>query len=171
MTSHEPEAVLITGTFGCGKSATGAEMADMLEKLGVRYALLDLDYLAWGYPGSDDDDEHLMMLKNLVPVVRNYADVGVRRFILAGSIRTPAEFDSLRTALAMPLRIVRLDLPARVIESRLASDPTTGRRDDFRRALAWIAAGEAVGLEDVVVSTEPPVQEVAAQILGWLAWR
>ena len=47
----ESRAVLLTGLFGTGKSSVAIEMADVLEKRGVPYALIDLDYLCWGEPG------------------------------------------------------------------------------------------------------------------------
>jgi hypothetical protein len=63
---REVDAVLITGVYGSGKSSVGAEVADVLEKQGERYGLLDLAFLAWGYPGVDREGaEHHMMLENL----------------------------------------------------------------------------------------------------------
>ena len=38
------EAVLITGVFGSGKSSVAAELADLLEREGLSYAALDLDW-------------------------------------------------------------------------------------------------------------------------------
>src|SRR5262245_41809878 len=112
MSASALEAVLLTGAFGVGKSAVAAEIADALERLGVRYAMLDLDYLAWGYPGSDEDGaEFDMLLRNLEPVLSNYLSVGVRRVVLAGTIHAPQELAGLRAALPMPLRVVRLTVP------------------------------------------------------------
>ena len=50
------EAVLITGLFGSGKSSVAVEMADILEKRGVRYAVVDLDWLSWGWAGGDEEE-------------------------------------------------------------------------------------------------------------------
>ena len=44
----EPQAVLITGLFGTGKSSVAIEMADVLEQRGLRYAVIDLDWLCVG---------------------------------------------------------------------------------------------------------------------------
>jgi hypothetical protein len=165
------EAVLVTGVFGSGKSSVAAEMADVLEKGGDPYAYVDLDFLAWGYPGSDDEGaEHQMMLKNLAPVLANYLAAGVRFFILAGSIGDQSKLDGLKRELRMPLRVVRLLVPLEEIEKRLRSDITSGRQDDLRSAAAQIAGSEGVGIEDLAVSNDGPVRLVAVQILEWLEW-
>jgi energy-coupling factor transporter ATP-binding protein EcfA2 len=166
------EAVLITGPYGSGKSSVAAEIADVLEKRREPYAYLDLDFLAWGYPGSDEEGaEHRMMLKNLAPVLANYLAAGVRVFVLAGSIRDRSELDGLEAVLRMPLRVVRLVVSLGEIEARLATDVTSGRRDDLRRAATQIAASEGVGLEGLTLPNKGPVRQAAFQILEWLGWR
>jgi hypothetical protein len=164
-------AVLLTGPFGVGKSAVAAEMADALERRAVRYAMLDLDYLAWGYPGDDEDGaEFRMMLWNLESVLANYLAVGVDRVILARTIHAASELERLRAALPMPLRVVRLSVPLAEIERRLGADVTSGRADDLRRAAEQVQASPADGAEDLVVSNDRPVREVAGEILAWLGW-
>ena len=37
----EPQAALITGLFGTGKSSVAIEMADVLEQPGLPYAVID----------------------------------------------------------------------------------------------------------------------------------
>jgi AAA domain-containing protein len=164
-------AVLLTGPFGVGKSAVAAEMADALERRAVRYAMLDLDYLAWGYAGSDDDSaEFGMMLRNLEPVLSNYLAVGVDRVILARTIHAASELERLRATLPMPLRVVRLSVPLAEIERRLGADVTSGRADDLRRAAEQVRGSPTDGEEDLVVSNDRPVREVAGEVLGWLGW-
>jgi hypothetical protein len=170
MNDGDLAAVLLTGPFGVGKSAVAAEMADALERRAVRYAMLDLDYLAWGYPGSDEDDaEFRMMLRNLEPVLANYLAVGVDRVILARTLHAPGELASYRAVLPMPLRVVRLSVPWTEIERRLRADVTSGRADDLRRAAEQVQSSPT-GAEDLVVSNDRPVQEVAGEILAWLGW-
>lgn len=166
-----PDAVLITGVYGSGKSSVGQEIADILEKGDIRFALVDLDFLAWGYPG-DDDQPHgqRMLLKNLTAVVANYLAVGVQRFILAGLIHDRSELEGLRGELSMPVRVVRLTVPLPEIERRLSSDVTTGRNNDLRHAGEQIAASRGVGIEDLSLSNERPIREVALDIVEWLGW-
>lgn len=163
--------MLLTGVFGAGKSSVAAEIAHILESQGILFAYLDLDFLAWGYPGSQEDGaEHRMMLRNLAPVAANFRAAGVRLFVLAGSIRDPEELEGIRTLLPMPLRVVRLVAPWPEIERRLQADPTTGRQDDLRRAAAALGASEGVGVEDVVVPNDGPIRQIATEILAWLEW-
>jgi adenylylsulfate kinase-like enzyme len=91
----EPQAALITGLFGTGKSSVAVEMADALEGHALPYAVIDLDWLCWGWAGGGEGSEHRMMLANLAPVVTNYLGAGVRYLILARSFRTPGELASL----------------------------------------------------------------------------
>jgi hypothetical protein len=166
----EPQAVLITGLLGSGKSSVAIEMADVLEHRDLAYAVIDLDWLCWGWAGGAEGSEHRMMLANLVPVVANYLGAGVRYLILARSIRTPAELASLRSALPMGLMVVELIVPVAEIERRLARDITAARRDDLRDARAWLAAGEGVGLGEISIPNDRPLRAVASDVLGWLGW-
>ncbi len=70
----------------------------------------------------------------------------------------------------MPLRVVRLTVPLHEIEKRLSSDVTTGRQDDLRQAAAQVASSQGAGIEDLTVSNDRPIRQVAGDILRWLAW-
>jgi hypothetical protein len=165
------DAVLITGVFGSGKTSVAAEIADLLQDQRCRYAVLDLDWLTWFNVGSEDRaDEHHMMLLNLGAVVHNYIDVGVEHFVLARSIRDRSELDSLSASLPMPLRVVRLDLELNEIERRLRSDVTTGRQDDLLEAARWTSESLGVGIEDLTITNDRPIRDVACEILEWLGW-
>ncbi len=127
------DGVLITGVYGSGKSTVAAEIAEQLERRGISYAALDLDWLTWFE--VDDLDEELserIFLDNLAGVVGNYVRAGVQHFVLAGAVRDQRALDHIAASIAVPLRVVRLDVPIDVIERRLQADPTDGRRDDLR---------------------------------------
>jgi len=172
------DGVLLTGSFGSGKSTVAVEIADLLERRGTPYALIDLDFLGWfgtGQPiDTDDDADHdnlsPLLLTNLATVAANYRRAGIGRFVLAHTVDTVTEVHEIRAALEAPLRVVRLDVPFAVIEQRLGADPTAGRRDDLRRAGIWLEQGRGHGLGDLAVSNERPVGQVAAEILAWLGW-
>jgi len=166
----DAQAVLITGLFGTGKSSVAVEIADILEKRGLPYAAIDLDWLCWGSAGDEPGSEHRMLLANLVPIVRNYLDAGVRLFVLARSLRTRAELDGLRDALPVPLRSVELVVPFDEIERRLGDDLTAGRADDLRDAAAWVAAGEGTGLAELAVPNVGGLRDVADGIVRSLGW-
>jgi hypothetical protein len=169
--AHTAEGVLLTGVYGSGKSSVAQEIAYRLEQRGEPYALLDLDYLSWAGTGTDARAaEFGLMLQNLAAVTANYRRVGIRFFVLAYFVRSHDEVHGVRQAVGLPLRVVRLTVPLPGIERRLASDVTSGRRDDLREAAASIAAGEGVGVEDAVISNDRPLGLVARDVMTLLGW-
>jgi adenylylsulfate kinase-like enzyme len=165
------EGVLLTGVYGSGKSTVGVEIANLLEQEDAPFALLDLDYLSWGYPGaSGRHAEFKMMLQNLTAVVANYRRAGVQFFVLAYFVANAAEIDQVQAALGLPLRVVRLAVPMAVIEQRLAHDVTSGRSDDLQVSAAVIAEADSGTFDDLVVSNDRPVRAVAEQVLEFLGW-
>jgi predicted kinase len=167
MSGHGADGVLITGVYGSGKSSVAAEITYLLEQRDQRYALLDLDYLGWV---GDHATGYRMMLRNLAAVAPNYRDAGIGVFVVAYFLRDRSALRAVREALGVPLRVVRLSVPLLDIERRLASDVTSGRRDDLRDAASSIAAGEGAGVEDVVVRNDRPVGTVAREVMSWLGW-
>jgi hypothetical protein len=161
------DGVLITGVYGSGKSSVAAEITYLLEQRDQPYALLDLDYLGWV---GDHAMGHRIMLRNLAAVAPNYRDTGTEIFVVAYFLRDLNALHNVREALGVPLRVVRLSVPWPDIEQRLASDVTSGRRDDLRDAAASVAEGEGVGVEDIVVSNDRPVGIVAREVMSWLGW-
>lgn len=109
-------------------------------------------------------------LANVADVVRNNRNAGVRRFVLAGAVPTREEVRALEGAAAVPLLVVRLEVERNEIERRLQADPLTGRREDLRIATQWLDASVGVGIEDITVSNEGAVQDVARHTLEWLEW-
>jgi hypothetical protein len=93
-----------------------------------------------------------------------------RGFVLAYFVRSPAEVQAVRAALGLPLQVARLTVPLPVIERRLASDVSSGRRDDLREAAASIAASAGVGIEDVVISNDHSLGVVAHDVMAFLGW-
>ncbi len=167
----EVDGVLICGVYGTGKSSIAAEIAETLERRGVSYGALDLDWLSWfDVPDMDHTAARDVYLANVATVVRNYRNFGVRHVVLAGSVRDKDQVQALETAASIPLRVVRLEVPLEEIARRLRSDPTSGRRDDLRVAAQWLAGSIGVGVEDLSVANTRPIQDVAFQIIDWLGW-
>lgn len=167
----EVDGVLICGVYGTGKSSLAAEVAETLERRGVSYGALDLDWLTWfDVPGMDRHAARDVYLGNVASVVRNYRAVGVRHLVMAGSVRDRGEVRALEAAAEIPLRVVRLEVPLQEITRRLRPDPTTGRRDDLAVAAQWLADSIGVGVEDLSVPNLGSIQEVASTIIDWLGW-
>jgi chloramphenicol 3-O-phosphotransferase len=163
-------AVLLTGVYGTGKSSVAAEMADILERADVPYAAIDLDWLCW----ANVDDVHgpaplRVLFRNLSAVLETYRDAGMTHFILAGTIDR-AELDEIRRLVGTGLGVVRLTAPIEVIERRLGSDPTAGRRHDLEVARRALDNGVGDDIGDITVNSDRPIAVVAAEILDWLAW-
>jgi energy-coupling factor transporter ATP-binding protein EcfA2 len=169
--TRRAEGVLLTGVYGSGKSTVAVEIAYLLEQRAEPFALLDLDYLSWAGTGAEERAaEFGLMLQNLSAVVANYRRAGIRLFVLAYFVRSLDEVRSVREAVGLPLRVVRLEVPLPDIERRLAGDVTSGRRDDLREAAASIAAAEGAGVEDVVIGNDRPIGVVAQDVLSFLGW-
>ncbi len=166
----DPEAVLITGVYGSGKTSVVEEIADVLERRGVPYAALDLDWLKWFDSGRGDDASEGVMLKNLDAVVGNYLDEGVRRFAIAGAYASLEEVETLTASLAMRVTVVRLTVALEEIERRLSSAVTAGRQDDLREAGEWIADGRGQSIEDLAIENDRPIREIALKVLSALGW-
>ena len=167
-----PEAILVNGVYGVGKSTVTAQIADLLEERGVRYAALDLDWLGWAWSdGADRDSLDRVMLENLELVVGNLRRRGNDRFVLAGAVMTRVEWHAIEATMGMPIRMVRLTASVAEIRRRLATEPTTGRLDDARQTEAWLAApGDDEPIADVVIANDGPILETAGAILDWSGW-
>jgi hypothetical protein len=165
------EGVLLTGVYGSGKSSVAEEIAYLLEQRGEPYALLDLDYLSWAGTGTDDRAAEFRLLRqNLAAVAANYRPAGIRLFVLAYFARSPGEVLGVREALGLPLRVVRLTVALPDIKRRLATDVTSGRRDDLREAASSLTAAEDAGVEDITIENDRPIGVVARDVMTFLGW-
>lgn len=167
----QAEGVLITGVYGSGKSSVAAEIAYLLDQQDTPFALLDLDYLSWAGPDTGDRAAEIDLLsQNLTAIAPNYRRLGVTLFVLAYFVRSAAEVQAISKAMSVPLKVARLAVPLAVIELRLAGDVTSGRRDDLREAAEQLATAEGVGLEDVTIVNDRPVDVVAQEMMTFLGW-
>ena len=168
-----PQAIVLTGVYGVGKSTTAAQIADLLEARGARFAALDLDWLSWAWSedNTHDDPLDLLMLEHLDLLVRNLLRRGNDRFILAGSVMTTAGWDAIRETMAMPTRLVRLTASLPTIRDRLGHEPTTGREHDLARTERWLADPPGdVPTPDLEIANEGSIVETANAILAWSGW-
>ena len=165
-----PEALVLSGTYGAGKSAVAEEIADILEARGAPFAAIDLDWLSWSNVPGTNHGELELLVANLEAVVTNYRAAGVRLFVLAYALADLATLEAIRTVMAMPVRVVRLTVPIATIEERLGSAPTRGRADDLVRAREWVAKGIDAGLEDVEVENVGQLRDTATRTLTAIGW-
>jgi hypothetical protein len=165
------EGVLVTGVYGTGKTSVCEELAELLESAGVAYGAIDLDWLTWfGIAGLDSAAVRRVELANIATVVNNYVEAGVKRFVLAGAVRSNVELAAMRAVVPFPLKAVRLTLSIEDIERRLAVAVTVGRERDARNAARWLAEGIGADVGDLVIANDRPIGQVAEEILDWLRW-
>ena len=162
-----PEALLITGPYGAGKSLLAANLADELERRSVPFAALDLDWLAWFHPGDDPTTEERIFLANVQAVVANYRSVGITQFVLAGSVETRDQLHALAAAAGMPMRVLRLTAPPDVLERRLRADQ---RPADFEVARGQVVRELGAAIAERTVDSSGSIAPLVDDVLAWLGW-
>jgi hypothetical protein len=169
--SADPQAVLVTGVYGAGKSTVVEDIGTLLEKRGIAYGVLDVDWLGWFDAGQGDAIHERVQMANVAHVCAAYLAEGVCRLALARSVRDRDELAAIRLAVPAPMRVVRLEVDAALVERRLSDNPTEGRQqDDLNVAMEWLAAGHGVGLEELLLAGDRPVRETSMTICTWMGW-
>jgi ribose 1,5-bisphosphokinase PhnN len=169
MTSRAPQALLLVGPVGSGKTTVLLEVGKVLDHQGAPNALIDLDWLAWVSPspasGASVGD---ILAANLAAVTRTFLDAGVERLVLARYLRSPGEVGAVRAAVGIPLTVIELSAPTAVLEQRVRARDT-GR--ELTEHLAELTAGTGTGLGDTVVASgERPAADIAADVLAAAGW-
>ena len=163
--------------MGAGKTAVLGEASDILARRGIVHAAIDMDVLGLAHlPAMNDGvlNDHVMF-ENLRSVCKNYAALGVQRFVVARAIEDDAQ-----------LKLCRGIIPAaNTVVCRLAATiETMRRRVEMRELGIWqpeyIARVEELNsildraqLEDFTVANENrPLTDVALEMLvkaGWMS--
>ena len=165
--------LLITGTMGAGKSAVMGEASDLLRMRHIDHAAIDVDALGLASISSHNNDD--LMYANLECVCRNYAHVGVRRFLLARAVEGRAELERCRRATSAETIVVcRLTAGMATLIWRVQMRETGILQGDFvARVEKLNAILDGANLEHfTIVNENRPVTEVAHELLiraGWIA--
>jgi hypothetical protein len=170
-----PALLVISGAVGVGKTATGYEVATLLQGLRIPHTFVDFDALSDTWPVPDDDRWNTRLaLANLRSIWRNCATAGSRNLVVAQVVETATFRDELIAAVAAdPALLVRLRASEPILHERVV-----GR--EHGRALAWHLARSSELAEqyehddpaDVVVDTDGrSVIDVAHELLGLIDWR
>lgn len=164
--------LIITGSMGAGKSSVLAEASDILTLRRVIHAAIDMDALGFAHlPTGDGNDG--VMYRNLESVYKNYASLGVTRFLLARAIEDRAELDLCRSAVAATSTVVcRLTVSLDVMERRVkARESGILQREFVARVAILEATLDRVRLEDFTVANENrPLSDVALEMLTKAGW-
>jgi hypothetical protein len=94
--------LIITGTMGAGKTTVLGEASDLLALRHIAHAAIDLDALGLAHLPSTANASTAsndgVMYRNLQSICKNYASVGVTRFLVARAIEERAELELSRSA-------------------------------------------------------------------------
>lgn len=166
------ELLIITGSMGAGKSSVLAEASDILTLRRIVHAAIDLDALGLAHlPDGDGNDG--VMYRNLESVCKNYASLGVTRFLLARALETQVELDLWRNAVAATNIVVcRLTASIDVMETRVKTRESGILQAEFvARVAALEAALDRAHLENFIVANENrSLNEVAREMLTKAGW-
>ncbi len=166
--------LLITGTMGAGKSAVMAEASDLLTQSRIEHAAIDVDALGLAYIASAPNSD-VAMYSNLECVRRNYARLGVRRFLLARAVESRSELERCRHAASADMVLVcRLTASAATLQQRVTMRETGILQAEFVARVGILnSILDRAALEHfTVVNEDRSVTEVAREMLvraGWLA--
>jgi tRNA uridine 5-carbamoylmethylation protein Kti12 len=165
--------LVITGSMGSGKTTVLSEASDILAVRNIPHASIDLDALGTAHLVSSVEDKQLMY-RNLRSVWENYAQVGLRRLLLARAIEDRAELECCCEAVsAGRVVICRLTANIKTMQDRVQ------RREKGRLQHSYVA--RVIELDAILdrahlehfslLNENRPVTEVANEMLrrsGWL---
>jgi hypothetical protein len=91
--------LVITGSMGAGKSSVLGEASDILALRNIPHAAIDLDAFGLAHLPSHAKND-VVMYRNLRCVCKNYAALGIRRFLVARAIEDRATLETCRKAVS-----------------------------------------------------------------------
>ncbi|MFE0132151.1 hypothetical protein ACFWY6_11330 [Streptomyces sp. NPDC059037] len=177
MRRPEPEALLIGGRSGAGKSSVGWEVAALLRAADVAHAYIEGDTLDAVHPAPDGDpDRSRITERNLAALWANYTDLGCRRLVYTNtaSVLGSAEW-IFRGALGGP-RIIRVLLTASdaTVEERLTARELGSELQQQLRRSAFMARHLERHVPEGtrrIATDGRPVGDIAADVVAATGWK
>ncbi|MEU6390802.1 hypothetical protein [Streptomyces sp. NPDC046939] len=111
---NAPEALLLGGRAGVGKTTVGWEVSVLLRAAGVPHAVIEGDFMGQIHPAPDGDPRRSEITeRNLTAVWANFAATGCRRLIYTNTASVLTETTGMfERALGPRTRITRVLLTA-----------------------------------------------------------
>jgi adenylylsulfate kinase-like enzyme len=166
------ELLILTGTMGAGKTTVLAEVSDILKLRQIPHAAIDVDALGLAHlPPATSSDQ--VMYNNLRSVCKNYAALGVQRFLLARAMEDRAELELCREVTSATKTIVcRLTATIETMQERVK------RREQGLLQRKYVARVPELNLilhraqlEDFIVANENrALTDVALEVLAKAGW-
>jgi len=160
--------------MGAGKSSVLGEAADILALRHVAYAAIDVDALGVAHlPSAGSNDA--VMYDNLRAVCKNYAALGVQRFLLARALEDRAELEICRDIVPATNTVVcRLTASIATMKQRIQMrEAGVSQVEYVARVEKLEAILDRARLEDFSVSNENhSLSDVALEMLvkaGWIS--
>lgn len=166
--------LIITGTMGAGKTAVLGEASDILAQRQIVHAAIDLDALGLAHlPCAARSDG--VMYENLRSICRNYAVIGVQRFLVARAIEDRAQLELCRETIpAANTAVCRLTASIETMKRRVQMrDLGISQREYVTRVERLNVILDRTQLEDFAVTNENrSLTDVALEMLinaGWIS--
>jgi len=159
--------------MGSGKTAVLFEASDALASRNIPHAAIDLDALGTAHLPASVQIEGLMY-RNLRSVWENYAQVGLKRLLLARAIETHEELECCREAVSAENVVVcRLNASIQTMRERVQSREMGALQTSFVARVAELnSILDRARLEDFALSNDNrTVTDTALEMLsrsGWL---
>ena len=160
--------------MGAGKTSVLGEASDILALRQIAHAAVDLDALGLAHlPSSARSDD--VMYANLRSVCKNYAALGVRRFLLARAIEDRAQLERCCDVIpAVNMIVCRLTASIKVMQQRVKMrESGISQRTYVARVAKLNAILDRACLEDFTVANENrSLNDVALEMLvkaGWIS--
>jgi hypothetical protein len=164
--------LIITGTMGAGKTAVLGEASDILAQRRIVHAAIDLDAFGLAHlPSAARSDG--VMYDNLRSICRNYAALGVQRFLVARAIEDRTQLKLCRDIIpAVNTVVCRLTASLEAMERRVQiRDLGIWQREYVARVAKLNVILEHARLEDFAITNENrSLTDVALEMLVKAEW-
>ncbi len=166
--------LIITGSMGTGKTSVLCEASDILALQNIAHAALDLDAFGLAHLSSGASND-VVMYRNLHCACKNYAALGIRRFLVARAIEHRTALECCRKAVSARNTIVcRLTANIRTMRQRVKTRELGVLQEQFVARVAKLnSILDRARLEDFSVTTDDrSVTQIAHEMLlnaGWIS--
>jgi hypothetical protein len=166
--------LILTGTMGAGKTSVLGEASDILAQRQIVHAAVNLDAFGLAHlPTAARSDD--VMYDNLRSIYRNYAALGVQRFLVARAIEDSNQLKICRDIIpAVNTVVCRLTAGITEMKRRVQlRDLGMSQREYVARVAKLDVILDRARLEDFVVANESrSLTDVALEVLvkaGWIS--
>lgn len=161
--------MVVTGPVGVGKTTVAVAISELLDRIDMAHAMVDVDHLRWCYPAPAHDRFRMALgFRNLAAIWANYRDEGTERLILADVVEERADIAGYREAIpGAAVLVVRLRASLPTTERRLAGRETGAGLEWHQQRAAELTALTALmernQVEDLLIDTEEKSALAVAQ--------